>query len=509
MSSQLHYYFPPQAVKPQRLQCDLCIYGGNAAGVMAAIEAARHGLQVILLEPGLHLGGMTSSGLGMTDFGKRDAVGGLALEFYQRVGRHYGQEVQWRFEPHVAEAVFHQMLAEVDVRYYVGRFLDRVTMRLEDGVPRLNSLVSEDGLEVVSRMFIDASYEGDLMAKAGVTFFVGREGNAAYGESLNGQQILHKNQFEYGVDPYRVEGDPSSGYLEGIDAAGAYEAGAGDRLIQAYNFRMCLTQREDLRISFPRPVGYDASRYELLLRYLKGGWNEAFRKFDPIPNGKTDTNNHGAVSTDFIGGNYGWPEGSYSQRERIFQDHVVWQQGLQWFLANDPRVPAAIREPMSTWGLCADEFCETGGWPHQLYIREARRMVSDYVVSEADCRWERVSPFSIGRGAYNMDSHHCRRLIREGRLWNEGDVQVAVKAPYAIDYRAIIPRRGECANLLVPVCLSATHIAYGSARMEPVFMVLGQSAAAAATLALAQGCTLHDLPYPTLRERLLAVGQVL
>lgn len=509
MDNLLHYYFAPKGITRRLLACDLCIYGGNASGVIAAVSAARLGLDVILIEPSRHLGGMTASGLGMTDFGNKSAVGGVALEFYRRVGGHYGVDVEWRFEPHVAKKVFEEMLAETSVRVFKGEFLDRIVKTHRRGVPIVESLLSEGGLEVKARMFMDCTYEGDLMAMAGVSYFVGREGNAIYGETLNGQQIRPKNQFDYPVDPYRVEGVVESGLLAGIEPDHDYQQGVGDERVQAYNFRMCLTQRDDIRIPFPKPVGYASSDYDLLARYLRAGWDEIFRKFDKIRNGKTDTNNHGAISTNLVGGSHAWPEGNYREREVIFQRHVVWQQGFQWFMANDSRVPSHVRRAMASWGLCRDEFCETRGWPHQLYIREGRRMVSDYVITEADCRWERVSDLSIGLGAYNMDSHNCRRIVLNGRTWNEGDVQVPVRAPYGIDYRAIVPRKAECGNLFVPVCVSASHIAYGSIRMEPVFMVLGHSAAVAAALALAEGCFVQDVPYHSLSVQLLAEGQQL
>jgi hypothetical protein len=306
-----------------------------------------------------------------------------------------------------------------------------------------------------------------------------------------------------------MRGDPASGLLPGIEAAPAEPPGTGDHRVQAYNFRLCLTRTPANRIPFERPVGYDRREYELLARYLAAGWDEVFRKFDPIRGEKVDMNNHGGLSSDFIGRNYAYPEAGYAERERIFQAHVTYQQGYMWFMANDPAVPPAIRERWAEWGLAADEFAATGGWPHQLYVREARRMVSDYVMTEHNCRGTTVAPDVIGLAAYTMDSHNCRRFVRDGRVWNEGDVQVAGFPPYPISYRAIVPRRGECENLLVPVCLSSSHIAYGSIRMEPVFMILGQSAAAAATLAIAAGCAVQDVPYRELRDQLIRDGQVL
>ena len=502
----LKYYAPHGQLHPRdEITVELCIYGGTAAGVVAALQAATEGLSAVIIESSNHLGGMTAGGLGWTDFGNKDTVGGFAREFYRRVGRHYGTAEEWRFEPHVAEKVFEDWVRDAGIPVYRREYLAGVTM---EGT-RLLSLRLESGLTVRAKIFIDATYEGDLLARAGVRYTVGRDGNAAYGEMVNGMQIHAKHQFDYPVDPYRVPGAPGSGLLPGIDEARDYAPGAGDGRIQAYNFRMCLTKVADNRVPFTQPPGYERGAYELLARYLRGGWNEVFAKFDGIPGSKTDTNNHGAVSTDFIGHNHAWPEATPAAREKIFQAHVVYQQGLQWFFANDEAVPKAIREAYALWGLPKDEFIETGGWPHALYVREARRLVGDYVMTEHDCRGHKTCADSVAVGAYGMDSHHCRRIMVADRLWNEGDVQAAGFPPYPISYRAIIPRRGECSNLLVSVCISASHIAYGSLRMEPVFMVLGQSAATAAALALADNCAVQDVPYDALRERLQRGGQVL
>jgi ribulose 1,5-bisphosphate synthetase/thiazole synthase len=500
-------YHAPHGQPPiqAHLDVDLCIYGGTAAGVMAAVQAAGDGRRAVILENSNHLGGMTAAGLGWTDFGNKATVGGLAREFYRRLGRHYGTEEQWCFEPSVAEKILDSWMEETGTRVLRREYLAAVRMAGD----RIESILLESGLVVRAKLFIDATYEGDLLARAGVRYTMGREANAVYGETVNGMQIHKKHQFDYAVDPYRTEGAPGSGLLPGIEAVSDYTQGAGDRRIQAYNFRMCLTNVPDSRRPFPRPAGYDQNAYTLLARYLRGGWNEIFAKFDPIPGGKTDTNNHGAFSTDFIGQNHAWPEASYAEREKIFQAHVTYQQGLQWFLANSDEVPRAIREAYAQWGLPKDEFVETGGWPHALYIREARRLVSDYVMTEHNCRGTTRAEDPVGLGAYGMDSHNCRRLLIDGRLWNEGDVQAAGFPPYGISWRALIPRRGECTNLIVPVCVSASHIAFGSIRMEPVFMVLGQSAAIAARLILDENCAVQDLPYATLRAELLRAGQVL
>lgn len=508
----LHYYEPTQGrSNPQTLSTDVCIYGGTSGGVIAAVQLRRLGRKVVLLESSAHLGGMTSGGLSDTDIGNKAAIGGMSREFYRRVGKKYGVEEEWRFEPHIAEQVMNEMAQEASVPVYRRQFLHSVTKK----GPHLASLTTESGLTVRAKYFIDATYEGDLMARAGVQYKVGREANSVYNETLNGVQVRNLHQFLKPADPYVKAGDPSSGLLPGIEPALTEPQGSGDARIQAYNFRLCLTTDPQNRIPFTRPEGYDPQQYVLPGRYLAADWDaetlmrEVFSKFDPIRGGKVDKNNHGAISTDFIGANYAYPEGDYAARERLFRQHVIYEMGLMWFLANDPAVPEAIRSRMSRYGLCKDEFTETGGWPYQLYVREARRMISDYVMTEHNCRGQAVAEDAIGLAAYTMDSHNCRRFAREGRVWNEGDVQVGGSPPYPISYRAVVPKKAECDNLFVPVCLSASHIAYGSIRMEPVFMILGQSCALAADLALSRHAAVQDLPYAKLRPALEKAQQIL
>ena len=511
---------------------DVVVYGGTSAGVVAGVQAARMGRRVVIVEPGRHLGGLTSGGLGMTDAGDKRVIGGLAREFYRRVRRHYenpaswtwekredyrfmqpGEDALFRFEPHVAEAIYEDMLREAGVAVVRGERLDRAAgVRLEGTAIRAIAMVG--GRVFEGAMFIDATYEGDLMAAAGVSYHVGREGNAVYDETLNGVQTANatKHQFLRDVDPHRVPGDPASGLLPGVQAGGPGEEGAGDSRVQAYNFRLCLTNVPENRMAYPKPEGYDPLRYELLARYIAAlpEWMEVFGNHQAMPNGKTDTNNHGAFGSDNIGMNHAYPEADEATREAIFRDHVVYHQGMMWFLANDPRVPESIRRRVGEWGLAKDEFADSGHWPHQLYIREARRMISDYVQTEADCRCLRETPEPVGMGSYQMDSHNCQRYVdASGKVRNEGDIQVGLKAPYKISFGSIRPKADQCTNLLVPVCISSSHIAYGSVRMEPVFMVLGQSAATAACLALAAGTPVQAVPYETLRQRLLADGQVL
>ena len=510
---------------------DVVIYGATSAGVAAAVQVSRMGHTVVLIEPGKHIGGLTSGGLGFTDSGDKRVIGGVAREFYQRIRKHYdnpaawvyekstdynryrsGEDAMWTFEPKVAESLFHEMLREAKVPLITGERLDR-TSGVKSDRGRIISVTTESGRIFRGQQFIDATYEGDLMAAAEVRYTVGRESNSQYAETLNGNQPnlnTHNHRFVRNVDPYLESGNPASGLLPGIEATGAGEEGAGDHRVQAYCFRMCMSNAAENRIPFPKPENYDESRYELLFRNFEAGDLRFPMKPDMMPNGKTDTNNNCAFSTDYIGGNYAYPDADYAARDAIIRDHEDYQKGLMWSLANHPRVPESIRREMAQWGLPKDEFTDNGNWPHQLYIREARRMVSDYVVSELDCRRERIAEDSVGLGSYNMDSHNIRRFVNsDGFVQNEGDIQVSPGGPYLISYRAIIPARDQVENLSVPVCLSSTHIAYGSIRMEPVFMVLGQSAATAAVLAIESDVELQALPFATLRERLLKDGQVL
>jgi hypothetical protein len=509
---------------------DIVVYGGTSGGITAAIQAARLGKTVVLIEPTAHLGGLTSGGLGATDIGNKAAIGGLSRDFYRKVGAYYRQpsawkhgsleayndgrkgaleEELWMFEPHVAEEIYRQWLAECRVPILRERF------ELKDGVrkqgSRIVAIKMESGLWIQGRVFIDATYEGDLMAKAGCRYHIGREANSVYGETLNGVQVAHarSHQFIKDVDPYVKPGDPSSGLLPLVQATPPGNDGDGDAHPQAYNFRMCTTDVPENRLDWPKPDGYDPARYELVLRNCEAGdhripWNPIF-----MPNRKTDTNNNFAISTDFIGANYDYPDGDYQTRDRIFREHVLYQMGLMYTLANNPRVPESVRAQFKRLGLAKDEFRDHDNWPHQLYIREARRLISEYVMTQDHCQRRIVCEDPVGMGAYNMDSHNVHRYVtKEGYVRNEGDIQVGV-SPYPISYRSIRPQKAECENLLVPVCLAASHIAYGSIRMEPVFMVLGQSAATAASQALDANVAVQDIDYGKLKERLLEDHQVL
>lgn len=534
---------------------DVVVYGATPAGITAVVQAKRMGKKVVLLEPTDRIGGMTTGGLGHTDSGNQSAFGGLARRFYEDVARHYADDrawtrqrrsdyeyfgqsaddgradTMWSFEPSAALDILNgwEKREGLDVRR--RERLDRAPGRtvVDEQTGKIVSLTTESGKVYSGKVFIDATYEGDLMAAAGVTYVVGRESNAKYGEHINGVQraLATKHQFVDGVSAYVKEGDPSSGLLPGVELDVPLADGDGDDRVQAYCFRMCLTDVPENRIPFRRPDGYRELDYELLIRNLQksyalgltNDWAQGLPWINAqMPNRKTDTNNRLGFSTDFIGQNHRYPEASYAERSAIEASHLRYQQGLMWTLANHPRVPEFYRREVSRWGTCRDEFVgERGdGWQNQIYVRESRRMVGSYVMTEHNCRGIRKAPHPIAMGAYMMDSHHVRRYVdSRGFVRNEGDVQVGAAfggerfAPYPIDYGALVPKRGECPNLIVPVCVSASHVAFGSIRMEPVFFALGQAAGTAAALAIDDGEAVQDVDYARLRARLLRDGQVL
>ncbi|WP_119080357.1 FAD-dependent oxidoreductase [Chitinophaga alhagiae] len=513
-------------------QADVIIYGGTSAAITAAVQVKQMGKSVIVVSPDTHLGGLSSGGLGFTDTGDKSVIGGLAREFYHRVYLHYqtpeawkwqkhseygnkgqgtpamdgSERTMWIFEPHVAEKVFEDFVKEHNITVLRNEWLDR-----KKGVAKKNgaivSFTTLSGKTFKGKMFIDATYEGDLMAAAGVKYHVGREANSVYGEAFNGVQtgvFHHRHHFTMKISPYKVPGDPKSGLLPRISDKDPGIKGAGDSRIQAYCFRMCLSNNPDNRIPFPKPEGYDPAQYELLLRVFNSGWRETFDKYDPIPNRKTDTNNHGPFSTDNIGMNYDYPEASYERRREIIREHEQYQKGLMYFMANDPRMPADVQQKIKQWGLPKDEFTDNGGWPHQLYIREARRMIGQEVMTEHETLSKKPVLQPIGMGSYTLDAHHAQRYVTpEGYVQNEGDIGVHAKIPYKISYGSIIPKKAECRNLLVPVCVSSSHIAFGSIRMEPVFMILGQSAATAAVQAINNKQAVQDIDYRKLQAQLL------
>ena len=524
----------------RRFEADIVVYGGTASGVIAAVQAKRLGKSVIIVGPDKHLGGLTSGGLGFTDTGNKAVIGGLARDFYHRIWLKYQDESNWRwqqmseygnrgqgtpaidgenrtmwiFEPHIAEKVFEDYVREYEIPVYRDEWLNR-----QSGVKKvagqITSITMQSGNSFAGKVFIDATYEGDLMAAAGVDYHVGREANSVYGEQWNGVQtgVLH-HRHHFGVlnakiSPYRIPGDPSSGLLPKISSEPPGEYGQGDHRVQAYCYRYCASNHPDNRVPFPKPDGYDPQQYELLLRIYESGWRETFGKFDPIPNRKTDTNNHGPFSTDNIGMSYEYPEADYERRKEILAEHRQYQQGWLYFVANDPRVPEEVRAKMQKWGLAKDEFTDNGNWPHQIYVREARRMVGKFVMTENELTKKRPTPQPAGMGSYTIDSHNVQRYITpEGYVQNEGDIGVKI-SPYTISYGALVPKRSQCNNLMVSICVSSSHIAFGSIRMEPVFMILGQSAATGASMAIDNKQAVQDVPYEDLRARFLADGQIL
>lgn len=516
---------------------DVVIYGGTSAAVTAAVQTKKMGKSVVIVCPDKHLGGLSSGGLGWTDTGNKAVIGGLSREFYHRVWKKYqepnawkqqtreqygnkgqgtaaidgAQRTMWIFEPHVAEDVFDDFVKDYDIPVHRDEWLDRESgVKMQSG--QIHSIKMLSGKTFTGKIFIDATYEGDLIASAKVDFHVGRESTETYGEKWNGVQVgvlHHSHWFKEPVDPYVIKGDPSSGLLPRISGEDPGQKGEEDHRVQAYCFRMCLTNDDSNRIPFPKPEGYDPFQYELMVRVFESGWRQSFGKFDPIPNKKTDTNNHGPFSTDNIGFNYEYPNGSYEKRKEIIAEHEQYQKGLMYFLANDPRVPDEIRTKMATWGLPKDEFTDNGNWPHQIYVREARRMIGKYVMTEQDCLHQRTTPEPVGMGSYTMDSHNVQRYVKpNGFVQNEGDIGVGTP-PYQISYGSLVPKENQCQNLLVPVCISSSHIAFGSIRMEPVFMILGQSAATAAAMAIDDQVSVQKVSYLKLQEKLKQDGQVL
>ncbi len=497
---------------------DFVVYGGTAGGVMTAVSAAREGLDVALLEPGRHVGGMLTGGLSFSDVGRNEVIGGLALEFFRRAGAHYGMrrfghDVSWYFEPHIGEEILAGMLREAGVKVYYGRRLREKNGVLKNG-SRVVSITTETGEVFEARIFADTTYEGDLMAQAGVSYTWGREGVSGYGESLAGvRERTPFHQFLVPVRAYHSDGT----LLPEISPNPRGAAGSADRKVQAYNFRLCITDDPANLVPFPKPDAYHPARYELLARLLEARTKAegaaprfgTLASIDAIPNRKADVNNKGAFSTDYIGKSWEYPEAGYARRAQIWQDHVNYVQGFFWFLAHDERVPESLRNEVNSWGLAKDEFVDNGNWPRQLYIREARRMRGDFVMTQKDLQTDLTKPDAIGMGSYNSDSHNVQRIANSsGFVENEGDVQVPV-TPYQIPYRIMLPKRAEAENLLVPVCFSASHVAYSSVRMEPQYMILGHAAGLAARIAIASGKPLHDIDPAALRQSLLKQGAVL
>ncbi len=519
-------------------KADIIVYGGSSAAVIAAVQAKKLGKTVIIVSPTKHLGGLSSGGLGFTDIGNKSVIGGMARDFYHRIFLHYQNDsswiwqkkeqygnkgqgapaidgnarTMWIFEPHAAEAIFKDYVKENDIAVFNEEWIERENgIKMKAG--KIVSIRTLSGKIFNGKMFIDATYEGDLMAAAKVNYHVGRESNSMYQEQWNGVQtgvFQHAHYFKSTIDPFKIPGKASSGLLPLISSDKVETNGSGDKKVQAYCFRMCLTTNPNNSIAFSKPAGYDPSRYELLIRVFNSGWRELFNKFDPIPNQKTDVNNHGPFSTDYIGMSYDYPDASYERRKEIIQEHETYQKGLLYFIATDPRIPADVQKEFNTWGLAKDEFTDNGNWPNQIYVREARRMISDFVMTENEIMSRKTVPASIGMGSYSLDSHNIQRIVMpDGSVQNEGDIGVGAPKPYEIGYGAIIPKESQCKNLLVPICVSSSHIAFGSIRMEPVFMILGESAATAASIAIDDQVSVQKVNYAKLKKKLLNQNQVL
>jgi len=519
-------------------RADVIVYGGTSSAVVAAVQVSRMEKSVILVSPDKHLGGLSSSGLGFTDTGNKTVIGGIAREFYQLIYRHYQNPESWKwqkqseygnvgqgnpaidgenrtmwiFEPHAAEEAFENLISHSKVDVHRSELLNR-----ESGIVKKNgaivSIKTMSGNTYSGKVFIDATYEGDLMASAGVKYTIGRESGDTYNEQFNGIQkgvFHHDHHFKVNVDPYKIPGDPSSGLLPRISPDSHGENGTGDKKIQAYCYRLCMTKVPENRIPITKPEGYDSTQYELLGRVSEKGWKEFFNKYDPIPNLKTDVNNHGPVGFDNIGMNWDYPEASYKRRSEILKEHELYQKGLLYFITTDRRIPTEVREIMKQWGLVKDEFKDNGNWPYNIYVRESRRMIGEYVMTENEVLGKTKVPQSIGMGSYAMDSHNVQRYVTpEGYVQNEGDIGVTPEKPYQIDLGSVIPKREDCTNILVPVCISSSHIAFGSIRMEPVFMILGQSSGIIASMAIDGEKSIQDLNYNDIKTKLEASGQVL
>ncbi len=494
---------------------DVVVYGATASGVVAAVAAARQGARVALLDPGTHLGGMVSSGLGHTDTGRKETIGGISLEFFKRVGHHYGVPVAWDFEPHVAEDVFKTMAREAKVNvFYNSRLRENGAVHKKSR--RITQVTMESGDVFSAQAFIDATYDGDLMGQAAVTFTWGREGGDKYGESFAGVREGHRYASHWFKVPVSAYGSHHR-LLPNINHGPRGKAGAGDKKVQAYNFRLCLTRNKDNQVPIPKPLNYNAYDYELLARLIaetakQQGSTPRLNQLmiiSPLPNDKTDINNNGAFSTDYIGKNWDYPRASYNRQGRLWREHADYTAGFFYFLAHDRRVPKPLREEMQQWGLARDEFIDTGNWPFQLYVRESRRMVGEYVMTQRDLETEVTKPDPIGMGSYNTDSHNVQRYAKaSGNVQNEGDTQVPT-IPFQIPYRILLPGRDQCSNLLVPVSVSASHIGYGALRLEPVYMIMGQAAGIAATMAIDDKRIVQEVEPGLLKQKLKKQGAVM
>jgi hypothetical protein len=496
-------------------EVDICIYGGTSAGVIAAYKAAMKGHSVLIIEPGRNLGGLSSGGLGATDIGTSEAITGLSRDYYLRLGKKYGlDDVAWHFEPKLAEEVFNDYILEAGIDV----IFDYSIVGVDKKGTRIRSAVFHDyehgkpDIVVSAKVYIDGSYEGDLMALAGVSYTIGRESNAQYGETYNGAQISKDNQVPPGIDPYIIPGDSTSGLIWGVSPEPVAEQGSGDHKVQAYCYRLCMTTDPENSIPVTMPHNYDPAHYEVLRRIIEQrdslGWVQRiwqlYLRIIDMPNDKTDINNKGGFSLSMAGANWEYPEADYWKRKEIAKRIEDYNRGIIYFLGHDPDVPEHVREQMLQYGWPKDEFVNNNHFPHQLYIREARRMIGQLVMTEHHCMGRDFVNDGIARGSYNMDSHNCDRHVINGMVMNEGDVQVRIPGPYDISYRAILPKANECTNLLVPVCLSASHIAFGSIRMEPVFMMLGEAAGLAASISVERNILVTGINGEELKKSLFS-----
>jgi hypothetical protein len=498
----------------RQLNYDFVIYGSTPSGIMAAITAARAGVHVALVDREPHVGGMMTAGLSYTDRGNIVTIGGIPREFFERVGHHYNEPIEFAFEPHVAEQVFETMLRQAHVDVFLNtRLREKNGVEKEDG--RILRIIMENGSSFSAREFADCTYDGDFMNEAGVSNTWGREPASEYHESLAGvlPTLRLDLQFRARISPYA----PDGALLPGVSAGPRGKLGQGDKKVPAYNFRLCLTKDKQDQAPFPRPPGYNPERYALLTRYLpalaKVLGREVYLKdvflIEPLKGDKADFNNMGAISTDEIGANWGYPNGSYAQKKEVIAGLYEYDAGLLYFLAHDPQVPATLHNEMNEWGLARDEFRDNHNWPWRAYIREARRMIGEYVFTQHDVLDHTHTPDSIGVGSYQLDSHNVQRISTpDGAVHNEGDMYVPDK-PYEIPYRSIVPLRSQVTNLLVPVCMSASHAAYGTIRQEPVYMILGQATGQAAVIADQRRISVQDVPIPQLQADLLAEHAIL
>lgn len=501
---------------------DIVIYGATSAGIIAGYTAIKMGKTAVVIATDEHIGGLSTGGLGQTDIGNKKAIGGQSHQFYRDLGTYYGKEEAWTFEPKAASKIFENYIKETQLPFIKNQRINKIIKKNGAIVSVLLVPTFEKGKpsqEIQGKVFLDCTYEGDLFAMAGVPFMLGREDNSRFNETLNGYQLPSYqkqsgwHQFPDHVSPYKTIGDPKSGLLYGISKDKPSKTGKGDKRIQAYNFRICLTDSAENRIPIEKPANYDPQKYELLGRLIEAQPNYKMVKnyfiWSRMPNRKTDINNRGGFSTDMIGANYEWPTASFEERKAIYNDHFQYTMGYLYFMQTDSRVPEHIRSFVKNWGLPKDEYINNKHFTPQLYIREGRRMVGEYVMTEKNCTGKEIVEDPIGLAAYTMDSHNTQRIVVNGMVKNEGNVEVGKFSPYGISYRAITPKEKHCTNLLVPVCLSSSHIAFGSIRMEPVFMILGESAAVAAVHAIEQKTTVQRIDIKKLQKELLKRKQIL